>query len=70
MSAITEAEAVEKLCPFITVGHAGYPGGTSWRHINCVGSKCMAWRWWEAGEPTGDVSRRGFCGRITRSERP
>jgi hypothetical protein len=59
MSIVTEAEAIEKLCPFMTKGMARYQGGSDWQHINCVGSKCMAWRW---HNKPAEKERLGFCG--------
>jgi hypothetical protein len=37
-----------------------YPRGSS-DHANCLGSGCMAWRWWDDEEPE-IFERRGYCG--------
>jgi hypothetical protein len=59
----TEAEASQKLCPFIRAW--GYydetapPGSPPmYEHIKCRASDCMAWRWLT---PAPDA-KRGYCG--------
>jgi hypothetical protein len=38
MSAVTEAQAAQQWCPFVRPGVSG-------QHTNCIGRRCMAWRW-------------------------
>jgi hypothetical protein len=59
--AFSESEAKTKVCPFITEGKAHHPGGSDWKHVKCMASECMAWRW--LAKPTDPyVERWGFCG--------
>ena len=44
---IYETKAVQKICPVISDG--------SDPQINCIGAKCMAWRW------AFNQENRGFC---------
>ena len=58
---MSEDEAKEKWCPFSRVW--SYEGGSFNRDLdgseavaNCIGSRCMAWRWED------NRRERGFCG--------
>jgi hypothetical protein len=51
----TEAEAAKQECPQKLV-HPGIPGTARL----CVGSRCMAWRWFSRSTLPGEA--KGYCG--------
>jgi hypothetical protein len=60
---IDEKDVAGKWCPFARVSPHRFEGGAYNRtekampdHTGCIGSKCMAWRWFLSH---GD---EGFCG--------
>jgi hypothetical protein len=78
MSVFTENDAKKQWCPFtrLSVGY-GHPasinrfvGGGEMTDsritdsLNCVGSKCMAWRWVDPAMPgqSGHSVNEGYCG--------
>lgn len=78
-NATTESEASTKWCPDarapMVAGVNSYNGETTyaagnrenWKLTdgsNCVGSRCMAWRWLNGSEQAG--TGRGYCGRAGR----
>lgn len=51
----TEAEAKTKWCPFGRIGHRdgiamNDPANPNFS-ARCIGSDCMAWRWWNEDDP-------------------
>lgn len=59
MSAVTPAEAAERLCPqklWMTGPDAPRDG------LGCEGPRCLAWRWMPDDGRTGEQRRRGYCG--------
>ncbi len=76
---MTEEEAKQRWCPFASSRVVQQPlGGTDNKihsfnsddgevHTTCLGSACMAWRWYkdnrqEIGECEIDAPERGYCG--------
>jgi hypothetical protein len=58
---VNQKEAETKSCPHVN-------GDMSW---HCVGSCCMAWRWWCAALPGGkedSPARIGYCGLAGKPE--
>lgn len=63
MNFITEAQAKNRWCPLVrALGYTpdpqthNYPVNRITGDTYCIGSRCMAWRWYE-----GD-NRKGYCG--------
>lgn len=59
---VAEPTATHKWCPFARVLYINgafnrLATGKSPESAHCIGSECMAWRWFGAGEPEG-----GYCG--------
>ncbi len=60
MTVVTEAEALEKVCPERSYSHLP--------PAKCVGSECMAWRNFDRVAIAGkafdetDIVTRGYCG--------
>jgi hypothetical protein len=61
---LTEEDAKTKWCPFVRYhvrvgdneisGNRAEVAGVDNEVINCIASRCMAWRW--------HVAQRGYCG--------
>ena len=67
---LTEEEAGTKWCPeFRRAGGGGNSDADGYRRTNCIGSKCMFWRWL-VNEDQPDIDRTiggilsvGYCGK-------
>lgn len=51
---MTEKEAGKRICPI--ADNIRIHGQT------CIGSDCMAWRWWWNSDSKKSEERKGFCG--------
>ncbi len=69
-TACTEQQASEKWCPHIRMAIVMTDGSLSLGNValgtrpECIGSRCMQWRWFEddPGQYAQGISRRGYCG--------
>lgn len=60
---MTEEEAKTKQCQEGITQQPAAATGFAWMVPNCIGSACMAWRWFDNLSDEAIKDPRGFCGK-------
>jgi hypothetical protein len=61
MSGLSEAKAMQKICPILPPRTLTQPGSDPYYEAEyCLGSNCMAWRW--SAHTAPDNTNLGYCG--------